>query len=195
MSDLIPMAERHTRALTELMELGLALARKLQDRALAAATLEEERAASLAFHRISRSVRQTLALETQLERMRRRMLREDIEDAQAQTQQAVERRKAQVKAVLTRLVWSEHEADEVDAMIEGLDSLLAEDALADDFLTQPVEALIARLSRDLGLAAEADAEEPDGASPAATAPDPAAGSHGSQVEGDWSPPPPPADSS
>lgn len=181
------MAERHARALNELMELGMALARKLQDRAMAAETAEEERAATLAFHRMSRSVRQTLALEAQLERM----LRDEVEQAEVEARQAVTSRKAQVRSAVSRLVWAEHAGD-------------AGDALVADFLAQPVAALIARLSHDLGLAAGAAEAGPDaGATPcappdAAAATDPSAawiaasagtGGAGGEIEGDWSPPP------
>jgi hypothetical protein len=156
MSDLTPMAERHTRALTELMELGLALARKHQDRALAAETAEEERAASLAFHRISRSVRQTLTLEAQLERMRRRMLADEIAGAERVTQQATARRQAQVKSIVSRLVWAERDGETAEALVEHLDELIGEDALGDDFLTQPVADYIESLCGDLGLKTDDD---------------------------------------
>jgi hypothetical protein len=62
----------------------LTLARSIHGRALAA---EDDKAASdlgLAFHRISRSVRQTLALEAKLERDQRREAREDREAGEDQ---------------------------------------------------------------------------------------------------------------
>jgi hypothetical protein len=198
MSDLTSMAERHTRALTELMELGLALARKHQDRAMAAETQEEERAASLAFHRISRSVRQTLALEAQLERMRRRMLAEEIEGAELRTQQAVARRQAQVKSIVSRLVWAERDGETAEALIEHLDDLLGEDAAGDDFLSQPVADYIDSLCGDLGLKTEAEAEpdsqpDPEAADAAPATAEVAAGEAAPPPTAEPDPPAPPAE--
>src|SRR5690348_5288091 len=63
MSDREEMAERHGRILTELSELGASLARKVHAQAMEAETPDETATLTTAFHRISRSVRQTLALE------------------------------------------------------------------------------------------------------------------------------------
>lgn len=51
------MRERQERILAELSELGLALARDLQARALAADDAAEATELGLAFHRVARSVR------------------------------------------------------------------------------------------------------------------------------------------
>ena len=62
------MAERHARVLARLTELGLALAERTFEDAEAAETPAERIEAVKAFHTISRSVRQTVALETRLTR-------------------------------------------------------------------------------------------------------------------------------
>src|SRR5688500_13108755 len=62
------MTERHRQALTELAELGLSLARKIHAQAETVEDVEQAAELSLAFHRVSRSVRQTVALEAKLER-------------------------------------------------------------------------------------------------------------------------------
>jgi hypothetical protein len=196
MSDLTSMAERHTRALTELMELGLALARKHQDRAMAAETAEEERVASLAFHRISRSVRQTMALEAQLERMRRRMLAEEIEGTELRTKQAITRRQAQVKSIVSRLVWAERDGETAEALIEHLDDLLGEDAAGDDFLNQPVADYIDSLCGDLGLKTEAEPDskpEPEAADAAPASAEGAAAKPPPPPAAEPTPPAPPAE--
>ncbi|TAJ72556.1 MAG: hypothetical protein EPO51_02160, partial [Phenylobacterium sp.] len=62
------MAERHARVLARLTELGLALAERTFEEAEAAETPEQRVALVKAFHTISRSVRQTVALEARLAR-------------------------------------------------------------------------------------------------------------------------------
>ena len=56
-------AEKHARILGEFADFGLNLVRKLHDQARAAETSEETASLAKAFHSVSRSVRQTLALE------------------------------------------------------------------------------------------------------------------------------------
>jgi hypothetical protein len=62
------MAERHARVLARLTELGLALAERTFEAAEAAETPAERIEAVKAFHTISRSVRQSVALEAKLAR-------------------------------------------------------------------------------------------------------------------------------
>jgi hypothetical protein len=153
------MDERHSRVLAELSELGLSLARDLHARALAAEDLSEAAGLSLAFHRISRSVRQSLALEARLVRERER--RADAERAQAAEGTSALRhaRKARVRAAVERLVWTETEdEDEAERLIEDLGNLLDEEALAPAFLEGSVEVQIERIRRALGLAARVLAE-------------------------------------
>jgi hypothetical protein len=201
MVDPTPMAERHGRALAELGELGLALARKLQARAMDAETAAEERAAATSFHRISRSVRQTLALEAQLERLRRRMLAEEVAAAAERAEAAVTRRKTQARSMLERLIWREHEdEDAANVLVEHMQKLVDEDALEDDFLAGPLDAYLDRLRDDLNLAAERDEVAASGDSSGVSAsrskaePDRARIPASAQPrgEGHADPPPPPA---
>src|SRR4051812_20579731 len=93
------MADRHSRGLAEIAELGLALARDVQARALAA---PDDRVAelTLAFQRVTRSVRQTYALEARLERELRAAERQSAIDAKAETLARVQRKRAQVRKAL-----------------------------------------------------------------------------------------------
>jgi len=160
------MAERHTRVLAELTELGLDLARSLQARAEAAASPEEAEGLALAFHRVARSVRQTLALESRLARERAGIANDERNDLR----RAVTARQAQVRAPVARDVWSEHEQDEAEALMEVLEDHLDEAALYPGFLEDPVEAQVAWLRAQLGLPAD-DAGPPSFAtSPPAEAP-------------------------
>lgn len=70
------MADRHARVLTRLTEMGLALAERTFEDAQAAETPAERIEAVKAFHTVSRSVRQSVALEA-------RLARQQAEDAAA----------------------------------------------------------------------------------------------------------------
>jgi len=156
------MAERHGRVLTELSEIGMALARGVKARAEEASSLKEAEALALAFHRIARSVRLTLALESKLARERFEIVRR--EEARVRLR-AMERCK-QVRAAVSRDVWAETEGEAAEALIEELEERLETDALFEEFLDGPVEAAIARIRQDLGLAANDAGAASPGPSPA-----------------------------
>jgi phosphoglycolate phosphatase-like HAD superfamily hydrolase len=146
------MRERQERILAELSELGLALARDLQARALAADDTAEASELGLAFHRVARSVRQTLALQSRLERDRQRAEREDRADVQRAETARAERRRAQVKFAVERCVFSEADGSEAERLLDELDDRLEEDTLSDAFAgDDPIEAHIARICADLGV--------------------------------------------
>ena len=149
MSSTPEIAERHGRVLAELAELGMAAVRSLAAKLDAAANREEAEGLALAFHRISRSVRLTLALESRLASERRQGMRED----RVLTERAVERRKDQVRAAVSRAAYDERETDEAERLLETLEERLDDDALFEQFLAGPVEACIARIRKDLGLPA------------------------------------------
>ena len=155
MSDPVDMAERHGRILTRLGELGLSLAEDMHACALAAETPKDKADLGLAFHRISRSVRQTLALEAKLERDRHRQDREGRADAVREQQARVSLRKAQVKAAVERAIWSEVEGDEAERLVDDLADFLDEEALSNDFTSGPLDAHIARIRAEFGLSPSA----------------------------------------
>jgi len=146
------MGERHGRILAELSELGLGLARELQQRALAAETPEAAADLANAFHRISRSVRQTLALETKLERERRRRAQEDEIEELRQRPQRAERRAAEVREAVERLIWTEAESEErAEELLADLDDYLTWEIASETFLTEPLDGYVARVCEDLGI--------------------------------------------
>jgi hypothetical protein len=118
--------EPQDRALAELLELGMAAAREVQARLLAAEDAKAVCDLSLAFNRVSRAVRQTIALQAKAGRERRREGR----DAAAEIKRA----------------------DEAERLIDDLDDLISEEALYEGFGQEPVAAHIARLCADLGIA-------------------------------------------
>jgi hypothetical protein len=165
-------AERVQRILGELTELGLALARDLHARALAAETAQEAQALGLAFQRVSRSVRQSLALEAKLQRDAKLAAREAqagaVED-RAPARQPWERRvtvhQDRVREAMHHLLWTEAEGDEGEFEIleDDLTVRLEEAAFdGDAFLQTPVEALVARFAAEMELRAPARVARPNG---------------------------------
>ena len=158
MNDTATMKERHSAGLAELADLGLSLARDLHARALAA---DDDAAGdlALAFQRVSRSVRQTYALESRLERERRLAERDIEQDATRKHVARVQQRRAKVRAALAPLIWSEYEGDEAEGLDDALDALLVQAFDDEDLLEAPLDACIARIREDLGLAANDVAED------------------------------------
>ncbi|MDB5441932.1 MAG: hypothetical protein JWP73_308 [Phenylobacterium sp.] len=151
MVDRTEMTERHGAILAELAALGLGLARHLNERAFAAEAPEDKASLTLAFHRASRSVRQTLALEARLQRDAQRQALEDRAEVRQDAERRVAKRRARVRAAMERLIWTEHEDAEAEVLVDDLEMLLDEDELSDGFTADPVEAHIARICEALGL--------------------------------------------
>ena len=145
------MAERHRRMLKKLGEMGMELAEETYEAARTAKTPEERERLKASFHRLSRSVRQTLALEARLERMRHCQVIEAERHVDEVRQARVKQRRAQVDANLTRLIWTEAERADYGVLIRDLTKILNDEALSEDFLDGPVEDLIARIKADLGF--------------------------------------------
>lgn len=171
MSEPLEMADRHSQILTELSQLGLVLARDLQARAMAAQDDATAAELGLAFHRISRSVRQTLALEARLERDRVRRHLERRAEAARETEVRVARRRSEIHSAMEHAIWTETEREEVDSLMEYLDDSLDLAARSDGFMEETVETHVARLRIDLGLPvrAPAPADAPPVPQPAGTA--------------------------
>lgn len=179
MSDRDDMAERHRRNLAELAELGMSLAREVHQRALSAEDAEEGQRLTLAFHRICRCVRQTMALEARLERDRRARDAAEIKQAADEAMARLKVHEDRVRAGVERLVWSEHEddEDEFNAILESLDYVLRELTLSERFEATPVEELIREICDALGVAAPDDPADEPRPPPDTRPPDPAWG-HG-----------------
>ena len=176
MSTAAEKRERQERILAELSELGLALARDLQVRALAATDIAEASELGLAFQRVARAVRQTLALEAKLDRDRQRADREDREDAWNARAAHAERRKAQVQIAVKRCIRYEHHGYDAENLLDELDDRLDEDALHDVFAgDSDIDLHIARMCAELGVS-EPGCDADSLAVAAAASPPPAAGS-------------------
>ena len=177
MSDDAGIADQQDRALARLLELGLAAAEKVQARLMASeddALLGE---LSLALNRSSRNVRQTIALQMRAARERRRQDRDETAEAAKAEAAQVTRRRAQVKAAVERVIWTEAEDDEAERLADDLDDRISEEALYDDFAAEPVEVHVARLCAEVGVT-------PPSAPPADRAAMPA-GAEGDVEDGRW----------
>jgi hypothetical protein len=147
--------------LAELAGLGLGLARDLQARALAAETPDEAAKLANAFHRIARSVRQTLALDARLAREHSRQAKDDAAEADVARAGRVEARRRQLKLALERVAWDEYEDDDAEMLLGEIGELVELAAAGADFLDQPLDVQLARLRADLGMDADAPAEDAD----------------------------------
>lgn len=166
------MADRHARVLARLTEMGLALAEQEFADAQAAATPAERIEAVKAFHMLSRSVRQCVALEARLARQQAQDTRE-VERAQAAAPPKkpsgvqVTRRIRDVREAVTRVIWHETE-DEIYAawLEEQLGLELAGAIQHDSFCAEPLDDHIVRLCLEMGLSEDAalnwrDLPDPD----------------------------------
>lgn len=116
-----PAEDRHTAMLRELAAMSLTLARDLQQRALQAETPDEAARLAAAFHRVSRGLRQTLALELKVIRYRDEAQREAGEVAAAARPEAVAQRREAVRRTTSRAIWTERERPDWQAEGDGFD--------------------------------------------------------------------------
>lgn len=148
--------------LRDLMVQGAALAADLQARALAAESSDEAARLAGAWHKVGRSVRQTIALS-------RRARRDASVAEQAVRAAAVERRKAHLAATLRYEIWCEHEGLEAEELDDHLDELLGIDSLDEGFTDEDFQAQLVRLRPDLKLrpksGPEAESDPPPEADP------------------------------
>ena len=93
-----------------------------------------------------------LALKAKLKREAVHNARADLAHERLETVARVQTRKAQVRAAVKGLIWSEAEPLDAEDLENHLDDLLDDDSVAEDFLATPLETHIARLCHDLGAA-------------------------------------------
>ncbi|WP_297694860.1 hypothetical protein [Phenylobacterium sp.] len=150
-------AARHEAVLKRVQQLSLALAEDLADAVVA--TRDEDKKARLAgaYHKITRGLRQAVALEARLARYEAAGERAEADRAKAAAREGAERRSAQVKARVERLVWNEYDEGDDDEFAEGgelierAEEWLSEAAEAEGFAETSVGVHLARLCAHLGL--------------------------------------------
>ena len=177
------MAEEERLLLGELVQMSMALSRRLHERAMANEDPDKDAGLTLACQRAGRAVRQTLAVRARLQRERDQAAAEAERRSAETRREAVKARRSYVGGVGSRLIWTEAERDDVSALLVDLKRWIDEEAFfEEDFLAAPVETLVERLREDLGLvAAELDEEEEAEADP--PDPSPLAGSEASRPSG------------
>jgi hypothetical protein len=158
--------------LGELAEHALVVAKDLAVRMRECEDTDQAVALADAFHKASRVVRLTLALDFKLDRDAARDDREAAKlEAEAKAEairsapkpapeprapDPIQARKARVGNLLYRLLWNESEGDteELDILQDDLRVRLDEAALSPDFETLPIETLCRQLIADMGLSGE-----------------------------------------
>jgi 2'-5' RNA ligase len=103
-----------------------------------------------------------MALEARLKRDLIQQDREARTEAVQAAESRIRLRKAQVRAAVERLIWTEAKNDEeAERLVDELGEHLDEAALHQGFADDPVELHVARLRAELGLSSEtADASPP-----------------------------------
>ena len=156
---------RQMRMLQELAEIGMQLARAVGRQVADCAQDPEggdaDRAANLGAHlalvfsRISRAVRQTIALEARLDRQIHQARRdEDValaEQARIATRALARRRKHAVREAVQHAVEAETCGPELEALLADLDDRLEDPDDDLDFAELPIGELVARICRQLGV--------------------------------------------
>ncbi|MCR5880993.1 hypothetical protein [Phenylobacterium sp. J367] len=160
--------DRHTVTLRALAGMSLELCRDLQRRALDAESPEDAVRLATAFHRVSRGLRQTLALELKLVRYKddlhfKAQEKADLAEARAKAEAdlhevAVDQRRKDVWEQVGDCFWTEHEGADwnlpddgidkpdrpppEDPMWDRLDAFLDEQEAKPDFLTRDFDLLV-----------------------------------------------------
>ena len=155
-----PLIERQLQVLGELAEVGLEVARAIarQANGTSAETVVQGDLA-LAYARVSRAVRLTIALQSKLiedlqalERdtaMQSLRAEADVEHAQWSVDH---NHKARIECVVRRVIKAEHADEETyGEMIGETGERLDDDTLYRDVLTRPISEVVALICRDLGL--------------------------------------------
>lgn len=148
MSIEITMQERHGRVLAELAEVGMVMVRRLSEAMVRTEDVQIQAQIGLAFHRVSRAVRQTMALEFRLaqEAGREDVVRRTPSPTPATT---TSRAPTPPRPTAERVGWNEYERSDSDEALDALDALLNAEDLDVNAVHEAVEATMTRLRRDL----------------------------------------------
>jgi len=140
------MSERHGRVLAELAEAGMVMVRRLSDAMLATDDVQTQAQIGLAYHRVSRAVRQTMALEFRLAQEARR---EDRGAAPPKPKPVAPPEPHAPRPSAERVGWNEYERDDSDEALDALDVLLEAEELDLEAVREAVEASMARIRADI----------------------------------------------
>ena len=151
-------AARDQQMLGDIAERAYALACKLSDQAMAAETPEATGKIAGDFHRVARTLSQTLTLKTRMAREAERDLRDNPPPPAPPPPRDTARIRQRIddlRQPVRRVIWAEHQDSDDDDIVEYFSDLLetrmqlrARDSA---FGLEPLDAHIVRLCRDLGL--------------------------------------------
>jgi hypothetical protein len=157
----VERTERQLRTLRRIADRGADLADTMAMRAQAASDIDEAREASLIYDRASRSVRRTLAMEMRLVETHRaqkaKARREAAEAKAADTRRRVAERKRHVLETIADAVETAEDEGELGEAFSGdiiqdlYESLERIDEADETFADRPIDEVIARLCKDVGL--------------------------------------------
>ena len=139
------MRARHGRVLGELAETGMVMVRKLSDAMLAADDAQTIAQLGLAYHRASRAVRQTIALEFRL------FYGKPSETRPAASAPPPNPKPTPTRPPAIRTGWNEYERDDSREELDDLDDLLDAETLDMDAIDETVEACLNGIRRDLDI--------------------------------------------
>ena len=158
------LTARHLRMLAELGDIGMELARDLRpsapdaDRAGAGQNadpgVEQRVDAALAYTRVARAVRQTVALAARLTAEARERGRQDVLDEAVRS--AAERRRTKQKTERIRklvedAIASEADTGDAEGLRLDLDERLDDPEIEDELGRRPIGVVVLRICRDLGV--------------------------------------------
>jgi hypothetical protein len=136
-------AVRHMGMLAELAEIGMALARTLSG------SDGVKGDAGLAFSRLSRSIRQTIALEARIDADEHARAAGIVVEAA----EAWEAREDRIEGVVTRIIRAEAADDShAERLLDEMCEHLEDEDVYDDYSHRPTGEIIALICKDLGLA-------------------------------------------
>lgn len=137
------MRARHGRVLGELAETGMVMVRELSAAMLATDDRQTQAQLGLAYHRVSRAVRQTVALEFRLFYERPREARPAPPPTPPKP--------TPPRPPAIRTGWNEYERDDSREKLDDLDDLMDAETLDMDAIHETVEACLDGIRRDLDI--------------------------------------------
>ncbi len=143
--------EQRQARLARLEELACALAERAHERAMAAEAEADFQSASKSFERLGRAARQCMALSARLERDAAHDAREQAKRLAREAQDLAYARNTRAVNRAARLIWTEAEGPEAEALEDELNALLDREIEAGALDEETIEDLVQRLCTQMGL--------------------------------------------
>lgn len=153
-ADSAQASDRAQQMLARLAELDMAAVERAHERYMAAQDGPEAAEAGRTYQRMSRSLRQTLALSAKLKREREADLRTAVGAPSPKIGgHAVARRIDDLRAAAHRLAWNEAEGEEelYDWRAEDIETVITQEMLKAGFGAEPLDDHVARVALTLGF--------------------------------------------